>query len=116
MEHLNSNTMKFESGVLVTHREFTKMGIGVVGKHLKVNVRVVWSGGRILNVSPEDLTTVDVSRCETMTHQEYIDRFLKSDGTRYAILGNQLMEYVGIGWMRSRYITAEDLQNYPRVI
>jgi hypothetical protein len=97
--------------------------IGVITRVLKQKIEVKFSSTRIYKFNPEQIEIVDVSACETIPFLE----MKKSSVTGKApeingvvhnkvILGNEVSEFVGIGWVLYTYVTKESLSIYARVV
>ena len=106
-----------ETNTLVTHKKLKSLGIGCVSRVLKNSVRVNFGTEEVKTCKPEHLEAIDVSKCSTISCQEYRMRILKDNSTLdYCIVGNELKHYVGIGWLTVRVVSESDLLKHPRVI
>jgi hypothetical protein len=102
---------------LVTHKKLKSLGIGCVSKVLKSSLKVNFGTDDTITAKESMLVPVDTSLCKTITFQKYRTRILDDNGTlTRAIVGNELMHYVGIGWVSHGVVTPSDLTKYPRVI
>ena len=101
---------------LVTHKKRTDLGIGCVSKVLKSSLKVNFGTYDVVTAKEPMLSPVDTSKCKTITYDEFRRRILSDKSQlNYAIVGNELLRYVGIGWITERVVTHEDLTKYPRV-
>lgn len=106
-----------EINTLVRHKKIKSLGIGCVSKVLKSSVKVNFGTEDVMTCKPKMLTAIDTSNCKTVTFREFQRRILNDQSTlNRCIVGNELKEYVGIGWITLNVITEADLQKYPRVI
>ena len=102
---------------LVTHSKYKTLGIGCISKELKSSYRVNFGLDDTMTVKKDKVRVVDTSKCKTVTLSEYAQRILNDKSTlNYCIIGNELRQYVGIGWITLRVVTYDDLTKYPRVI
>jgi hypothetical protein len=102
---------------LVTHKKLRSLGIGCVSKVLKSSLKVNFGTDDVMTIKGSMLNPVDTSKCKTITFNEFRSRILLDKSTlNKAIVGNELLEYVGIGWITERVVTHDDLNKYPRVI
>lgn len=100
---------------LVTSRKFEGIGCvsKVFSKHVNVNIGKTGS----VKILKKFIDAVDTSKCKTITFHAYKNQILVNDpNLTYVILGNELMHYVGIGWVSSRVVDGEDLKKFPRVV
>mgnify|MGYP001194047342 CR=1 FL=1 len=102
---------------LVTHKKLQSLGIGCISKVLSKSVKVNFGLSDTKTCSTNQLNLVDVSNCKTVPFNDFRNRILqdKSD-FNFAIVGNELKEYVGIGWITLRVVQPSDLLKYPRVV
>lgn len=102
---------------LVKLKSSPSLGIGCVSKELKKSCKVNFGSEANLTCKKSDLVEVDVSGCKTVPFKEFQMRIMQDNSTlNNVILGNEIYEYVGIGWIPIRVITMADLKVYPRVI
>ncbi len=102
---------------LVKHKKLKTLGIGCVAKVTGKKINVNFGLHDVAICSPSMLELVDTTKCKTVTFNEYRSRILSDKSTiNKVIVGNELMEYVGIGWITLRAINQEDLEKYPRVV
>jgi hypothetical protein len=53
----------------------------------------------------------------SMADARRISRGIEKQGDPLTIIiGNELKQYVGIGWVSQRVITMDDLKRYPRLV
>jgi hypothetical protein len=108
--------MNHPINTLVKHKNKT-LGIGCVSKVLNKSYKVNFGLEDVVSCKEDVLEVIDTSKCKTVTSQEFSRRILSDKSTlNNCIVGNELKEYVGIGWITLRVITEEDLKKYPRVI
>ncbi len=104
---------------LVTHKTLTSLGIGCISAvfNNKKVVRVNFGLDDAKKCKIESLNIIDTSQCKTVTFNEFRNRILSDKSTlNQVIIGNELKEYVGIGWITLRVVTTDDLTKYPRAI
>lgn len=93
------------------------LGIGCVSKVLKKTVRVNFGTDDCIILDPKQLVLVDVSKTETITFQEFQTMSMANAvRTPALIIGNEVKEWVGIGWISKRIVTKQDLLKLKRVI
>jgi hypothetical protein len=102
---------------LVTHKKIQSLGIGCISKVLSKFVKVNFGLSDTKTCSTNQLNLVDVSNCKTVPFNDFRNRILqeKSD-LNIVIVGNEVKEFVGIGWMTLRVVQLSDLLKYPRVV
>lgn len=108
-----------ETNTLVTHKKFRSLGIGCVSKVMKKTLKVNFGTEDTVNCNPKMLEVVDISGCKTIKFSEFKAKTITNgfpNGEVRAIVGNELKEYVGIGWVTKRVVTHDDLKKYPRVV
>lgn len=105
-------------GQLVTSKKNEFSGIGCVAKFLKKNVRVNHGTDAVMTCNPKNLSPVDVSMSTKITFSElHRLSFVNSNKLpKRIIIGNEVREYVGIGWVSLGVVTPEDLKKYPIII
>ena len=102
---------------LVTHKKLKSLGIGCIAKELKSSYKVNFGRDDVLTCKKAAVEVVDTSKCQTVTFEEFRHRILKDNSTlNRVIIGNEIKEYVGIGWITIGTVDMDDLQKYPRVI
>jgi hypothetical protein len=102
---------------LVTHKKLKSLGIGCIAKELSKSYKVNFGTEDVLICKKTAVEPIDVSACKTVSFQEFRNRIIsEKSNLNYAIVGNELKHYVGIGWLTERVITEGDLKKYPRVI
>lgn len=101
---------------LVVHKS-KSLGIGCITKELKKSYRVSFGLYGKMTCGKVVVEPIDVSGCVTVTFDEFQRRVL-SNNTKLnrCIVGNELKQYVGIGWITERVVTFDDLKKYPRVV
>ncbi len=108
-----------DTNTLVTHKKLSSLGIGCVSRIFKKKVRVNFGMDDVIDISPSELLPVDTSNCMTisMADARRISRGIEKQGDPLTIIiGNELKQYVGIGWVSQRVITMDDLKRYPRLV
>lgn len=101
---------------LVTHKKLN-LGIGCIAKEYKNKVGVNFGFEPAKKCDLSSLNIIDTSNCKTVTYLEFRNRIMLSNSTlNNVIVGNELKEFVGIGWTTTRIVTMSDLTKYPRVI
>lgn len=102
---------------LVRHKKIKSLGIGCIAKIVGKKVVVNWGEVDTNKHNPSELEKVDVSKCKTVSMQKFRNRIVEDNGTMNdVIIGNELKQYVGIGWVSRGVITEADLKKYPRVV
>lgn len=101
---------------LVEHTKLYSLGIGCISKVNKNDYRVNFGLVDKKTCKPTSLRLIDTSRCTSITFKHYRERVILTSGPDYAIIGNELHHFVGIGWVVLRVIEKSDLLKYPRVI
>lgn len=103
---------------LVTHKNFPEWGIGCISKELSKTYHINFGKFDNKSVKKELVDIVNTSNCRTISHEEVKYRIFSSKAVLddIVILGNEVKEYVGIGWITLRVVTLDDLNNYPRVV
>lgn len=107
---------QLEINTLVTHKRLKSLGIGCISKVLKSSVKVNFGLMDTVTCKPSMLEIIDTDKCMTIDYNTYRNRILSRDGIKNCIVGNELREFVGIGWITLRAINKNDLKKYPRVI
>lgn len=109
MKNLTTNT-------LVYHKRNKNWGIGciadVMSKHYKVN----FGTDDVKKVTFSMVEPIDTSKCRTIKYSDFRRMTITNTVTEKIIIGNELKEYVGIGWLTLRVIKPEDLEKYARLI
>jgi len=101
---------------LVTHKT-KNLGIGCIAKELKNSYKVNFGTNDVITCKKDVINIIDTSKCKTMSFQELKKiTYGNASINNYVIIGNELKEYVGIGWITIRITTLDDLKNYPRVV
>lgn len=94
--------------ILVTHKKLN-LGIGCISKEFKNNVAVNFGREDTKKCKLDQLNIIDTSNCKTVTWANYLMRIMRDNSTlNNVIVGNELKEYVGIGWITLRVITIDD--------
>jgi hypothetical protein len=102
---------------LVTHKKLKSLGIGCISKELKSSYKVNFGIDDVMTCRKNMVEIIDTSKCKTVSFSEFRNRILNDNSLlNYAIVGNELNHYVGIGWLTERVVTIADLKKYPRVI
>jgi hypothetical protein len=91
--------------------------IGVITRVLKTKVEVRFKDDTFIKFRPEQIEIVDTHHCETIPYSRYRNRIIdEKDTLDKAILGNELKQFVGIGWVTVEWVTERLLGMYPRVV
>jgi hypothetical protein len=103
---------------LVRHTHLPSLGIGCVSKEYKTKVKVNFGTDKTMSISKTRLVEVDVSGYSTISFERYRRRIMnvKDLDVNHVILGNEVHQFVGIGWIKIGVVTEEDLKKFPRVI
>lgn len=102
---------------LVIHTKHPEWGIGCIAKQLQKRVKVNFGRDDVQTCNISDLQIVDTHMCETVPFRTFQMRIMSDKSTlNKVIVGNEVMEYVGIGWTSQGVVTMKDLTKYPRVI
>lgn len=105
-----------EVNTLVRHKKLKTAGIGCIAKVLSKTVTVNWGTYEVTVCKPSELQVIDTSKCPTIPWSIVRTKIVTQQGPDKVIIGNELMEYVGIGWTSQRVVTEADLKKYPRVV
>lgn len=108
-----------DTNTLVRHKKLKTLGIGCVAKVLSKSLKVNFGTEDVMTCKPEMLEPVDVSKSKTMTFSEFQRKNIADSwqgGQVRVIIGNELKEYVGIGWITQGVVTENDLEKYPRIV
>jgi len=108
-----------ETNTLVRHKKLKSLGIGCVSKIMSKSLKVNFGTEDVMNCKAEMLVPVDVSKSKTITFSEFQRKTATnswSSGKVQVIIGNEVKEYVGIGWISVRVVTDDDLRKYPRIV
>ena len=109
-----------ETNTLVTHKRLSSLGIGCISKISGKSVKVNFGTDDVMTCKPTMLNIIDTTKCKTVSFNDYRNRIMmadkKTNNLDYAIVGNELKHFVGIGWVTSRVVTQDDLKTFPRVI
>lgn len=106
-----------KTNTLVTHKKMSLLGIGCISKVASKKAKVNFGKEDVMTCSLNSLTPVDTAKCKTITFNEYKSRVLSTKSNlNDCIVGNELMHFVGIGWICTRVVTEDDLKKYARVI
>lgn len=108
-----------ETNTLVRHKKIKSLGIGCVSKIFSKQVNVNFGQDDTVKCKIDILELIDVSKCKTITLKEWQSKSITNsfkNGEGIVIVGNEVKEYVGIGWISLRVVTEADLSKYPRLI
>ena len=97
----------------------TGYNIGVISRVLKKSVEVRFDENTYIKVKPERIRYVDDSATTTIPWSEFIRKSLTHEWDSYKgkiILGNEVKEWVGFGWVTRRIVNDTDLIYWPRVV
>lgn len=106
--------MKINTLVIHKHNRFD--GIGCVSRAGKTIVRVNHGLEGVMSCKPSALEVINTANFPTIKYSAFRNRILQTGGINYCIVGNELKQFVGIGWVTLKVVTIEDLKKYPRVI
>ena len=104
------------TNTLVRHKKLKTLGIGYIAKKKWKSYEVNWGTDDVKLCKQESLELVDVSKCNTVSWNVVRNKIITQQGPDIVIVGNELKEYVGIGWVTLRAITEDDLKKYPRAV
>lgn len=109
-----------QTNTLVKHKKLSSLGIGCVAKTVsKTKVKVNFGKEDVITCSPNLLIPVDTSKCKTIKFSELKTQSITNTVKKknnIVIIGNEVKQDVGIGWVCLSVVTEEDLKKYPRVI
>lgn len=107
-----------ETNTLVTHKKFKSLGIGCISKVMKSSYKVNFGKDDVSTCKESVLEVVDTSQCKTIKFKDLRAMTITNSPNipKYVIIGNELRNYVGIGWVCERVVTHSDLSRYPRVV
>jgi len=106
-----------EVNTLVRHKKLSTLGIGCISKKLSKHVYVNWGTHDVNKHSPSVLEVVDTSMCDTISFQKLKSMTITNINViPRVIIGNEVKEYVGIGWVSVKVVQESDLTKYPRVV
>src|SRR3989337_2352990 len=100
-----------KTNTLVTHKKLHSLGIGCVSKVMKKSLKVNFGTEDVVSCNPKILEVVDTSGCKTIKLSEFKSKTITNSfpsGEVCVIVGNELREYVGIGWVTKRVVTHDD--------
>lgn len=113
------NFFKMEINTLVTHKKLKSLGIGCVSKIMSKKLKVNFGTEDVMTCDPKMLEVIDTSGCKTIKFSDFKAKTITNgfpNGEVCVIVGNELKNYVGIGWVTKRVVTHDDLKKYPRVV
>ena len=100
---------------LVTHRKLP-LGIGCVSNITRSSIKVNFGMDATMQCKTSMLNVVDTTKCKTIPYSKFQSRILDAKSAlNNCIVGNEVLHYVGIGWISIRVVTEDDLTKYPRV-
>lgn len=109
--------MGFIPNQLVRHSVLTLNGIGVVVKVLKRSILVKWKGGDYSNAQGHMLRAVElppgVRKIPYPVFKKWTETGVVPDDCATVILGNEVRQWVGIGWVDIGLVQEDDLGKYP---
>jgi len=113
--------MDLEPNTLVTIQGKPHYGICCIAKIFKNQYNVNIGTQDVQKINKKKCIPVDITNCKTITFQQFKHTILDANPKKqghdgFVIVGNELMKYVGIGWITQRVINYNDLKKYPRVI
>ena len=103
---------------LVKHKKLSKLGIGCIAKELKNSYKVNFGEDDVITCKKDLIIPIDTSVCKEIKFSDLRSMSIVNSPKlpRYAIIGNEVKNFVGIGWVTQRVVTEEDLTKYPRVV
>ena len=107
-----------EINTLVRHNKLKSLGIGCVSKLLSGKAKINFVLYDTMTCSLSSLIEISIKDCKTMSFDELKKLTISNseDIPSYVIVGNELCEYVGIGWVSVKVIEESDLKEYIRII
>ena len=107
-----------EINTLVRHKKLTSLGIGCISKVRKSSYRVNFGMDDCITCKESILTPVDVSSAKTLPFDDFRRMSIcnSKDLPKRVIIGNEVKEWVGIGWVSIGVVTENDLTKYSRVV
>lgn len=103
---------------LVKHKKLKSLGIGCISKELKSSYKVNFGTTDVMTCKKDMVEIIDTSFCKTINFDDFKRMTICNSPyiPNYVIIGNELKQYVGIGWVFQRVVTEDDLKKYPRVV
>jgi hypothetical protein len=102
---------------LVKHKTKKSLGIGCIAKELKSSYKVNFGTTAVITCKKELIEVIDTSQCKTVSYYEFSTRILRDKSQlNFVIVGNEIKEFVGIGWISLGVVTEKTLLKYPRVV
>lgn len=108
-----------KTNTLVTHKKLRTLGIGCVAKVKGKKLEVNFGKDDVLTCLPNVLQEIDTSKCKTISFKEVQSKAINNSFGKLGsifIFGNEVKQYVGMGFVSLRVVTDEDLKQYKRVI
>lgn len=105
-----------EVNTLVRHKKLKSLGIGCVSKVKKNKIAVNWGTDDTAEHTESVLIPIDTSKCKTVTMSEFRTRNITNDWDELVIIGNEVKNWVGIGWVSRGIVTENDLTKYRRLV
>lgn len=103
---------------LVKHKKLKSLGIGCISKELKSSYKVNFGSDDVMTCKKDMVEVIDTSCCKTIKFDDFKRMTIcnSPDIPNYVIIGNELKQYIGIGWTSQRVVTENDLKIYPRLV
>lgn len=105
-----------DTNTLVRHKQLKSVGIGCISKMLSKKAKVNFGTEDVMTCSLSALVEVDTSKCKTMTFSDFKAKNFTNNHSELVIIGNEVKQYVGIGWVTIRVVTEDDLKKYKRLV
>lgn len=108
-----------KTNTLVTHNKLKTLGIGCVSKVMGSKLKVNFGTEDVLTCSKTAVREIDTSKSKTISFSEFQAKSMNNsfkENSVIMIIGNEVKEYVGIGWITLRTVTMDDLTKYKRVV
>lgn len=106
-----------ETNTLVTHTKMRTLGIGCVSKVMGNKLKVNFGSYDEISCNEKALKVVDTTGTKTISFHSFQRQSIGGNvKDSIIIIGNEVKQYVGIGWVTLRVVTMDDLKKYKRVI
>lgn len=112
-----SKTIPLTVNTLVYHKKLRPLGIGCVSKVSASRARVNFGLSDVKTCALTMLEPIDTSKYPRVSFEYYRSAIMDAASEpSIVVLGNEVRQYVGIGWITLRVVTEDDLKKYPRVV
>ena len=107
-----------EINTLVRHKKLTSLGIGCISKVMKSSYKVNFGVDDCITCKESMLIPVDVSSAKTLPFDDFRRMSVcnSKDLPGKVIIGNEVKEWIGIGWISQGVVDEDDLKKYPRIV